>query len=136
MGGSEMRRSIVALTLAGSAVAFSGLAPLVSKTPAIKATSGLRLRHAKTSIKMVDWDWDKKEEEENYSGPGSERGQVNRSDEIGARSEGRLNAAKQRSGELGVLSLLKGLHTHLLYFSARRPEAVLPVKCVASNATD
>ena len=25
---------------------------------------------------MVDWDWDKKEEEENYSGPGSERGQV------------------------------------------------------------
>ena len=62
--------------------------------------------------------------------------QVNRSDEIGARSEDRLNAAKQRSEELGVLSLLKGLHTHLLYFSAGRPEAVLPVKCVASNATD
>ena len=40
ISGQKMRRSIVALTLAGSAAAFSGLAPLVSKTPAIKATSG------------------------------------------------------------------------------------------------
>merc|ERR1719163_1389564 len=112
-----MRRSIVALTLAGSAAAFSGLAPLVSKTPAIKATSGLRLRHAKTSIKMVDWD---KKEEENYSGPGSERGQVNRSDEIGARSEGRLNAAKQRSEELGLGSK-SGLATGDLQEGDRDP---------------
>lgn len=63
--------------------------------------------------------------------------QVNRSDEIGARTEDRLNAAKQRSEELGVLSslFLKGLHTHLLFFSAGRPEAVFPVKCVAFNAS-
>ena len=64
--------------------------------------------------------------------------QVNRSDEIGARSQDRLNAAKQRSEELGVLSslfFLKGLHTHLRFFSAWRPEAVLPVKCVAPNST-
>merc|ERR1712216_45441 len=119
ISGQKMRRSIVALTLAGSAAAFSGLAPLVSKSPAIKATSGLRLRPAKTSIKMVDWDWDKKEEE-NYSGPGSERGQVNRSDEIGARSEGRLNAAKQRSGELGLGSK-SGLATGDLQEGDRDP---------------
>ena len=48
-----------------------------------------------TTIKMVDWDWDKKEEAENYDGPGAERGQVNRADEIGARSAERLANAKK-----------------------------------------
>jgi len=38
--------------------------------------TGLRLRSGRTSIKMVDWDYEKKEEEDNYDGPGSERGQV------------------------------------------------------------
>jgi len=38
--------------------------------------TGLRLRSGRTSIKMVDWDYDKKEKEDNYDGPGSERGQV------------------------------------------------------------
>jgi hypothetical protein len=42
----------------------------------VQSATGLRLRNARTTIKMVDWDWDKKEEEDNYDGPGSERGQV------------------------------------------------------------
>ena len=100
-----MHRRVVMLALAGSAAAFMPGA-FVGSTPALaKATSGepprclapsrrallprarfsddqhgarpgLRLRSGRTSIKMVDWDWDKKEEEDNYDGPGSERGQV------------------------------------------------------------
>ena len=93
---------------------------------------GLRsLRSGRTSIKMVDWDWDKKKEEEEYDGPGKERGQVsahaaaaevaarprqracvlscnclqiNRSDEIGARSQQRLDEAKRTAQEKGMHS--------------------------------
>jgi hypothetical protein len=62
---------------------------------------GLRLRAGRglTSVKMVDWDWDKKAEEENYDGPGAERGQVNRSDQVGARSAERLANAKKMAEE-------------------------------------
>jgi len=94
-----MHRRVVMLALAGSAAAFMPGA-FVGSTPALaKATSGLRLRSGRTSIKMVDWDWDKKEEEDNYDGPGSERGQINRSDEIGARSKERLENAKKQAAE-------------------------------------
>ena len=60
-------------------------------------SSGLRLRSGRgvTTIKMVDWDWDKKDEIEEYDGPGAERGQINRSDEIGKRSAERLANAKK-----------------------------------------
>lgn len=96
-----MYRRVVLLAIAGSAAAFLPAAPLGSSAPGIKATTGLRLRTGRTTIKMVDWDWDKKEEADNYDGPGAERGQINRADEIGARSQSRLEEAKKRSEEKG-----------------------------------
>jgi hypothetical protein len=104
--------------------------------------TGLSLRTGRTSIKMVDWDYDKKEDLDNYDGPGSERRQVsdhtpnppvvpllatappvrvctagtsldwcmhvlcwqiNKSDEIGARSAERLAEAKRQAEEAGEL---------------------------------
>jgi len=96
-----MYKRVFLLAIAGSAAAFMPSAPLGATTPGIKATSGLRLRAGRglTSVKMVDWDWDKKAEEENYDGPGAERGQVNRSDQVGARSAERLANAKKMAEE-------------------------------------
>ena len=42
----------------------------------LSTQTGLRLRSGRTSIKMVDWDYDKKNELDEYDGPGKERGQV------------------------------------------------------------
>lgn len=65
--------------------------------------SGLSLRKAvspATSIRMVDWSEPTPEPEE--GGAGSDRGQINRSDQIGSSVEARIQAARERAAQEGM----------------------------------
>eukprot|EP00283_Hemiselmis_rufescens_P026558 CAMPEP_0173468710 /NCGR_PEP_ID=MMETSP1357-20121228/76989_1 /TAXON_ID=77926 /ORGANISM="Hemiselmis rufescens, Strain PCC563" /LENGTH=238 /DNA_ID=CAMNT_0014436935 /DNA_START=38 /DNA_END=754 /DNA_ORIENTATION=+ len=71
-------------------------------TSPLAGHSGLSLRKAAspaTSIRMVDWS---EPEDEPEGGAGADRGQINRSDQVGSTVESRLQAARERAAEEGM----------------------------------
>mmetsp|Transcript_26511 Transcript_26511/g.41532 ORF Transcript_26511/g.41532 Transcript_26511/m.41532 type:complete len:242 (-) Transcript_26511:213-938(-) len=82
------------LALAGAAEAFMGSAPLAgSVAPKLRAG-------ACSQLKMVDWSEPSKEEE--YTGAGSDRGQMNKADEIWDRVNNRIVSAASEAEAKGV----------------------------------
>ncbi|EKX34709.1 hypothetical protein GUITHDRAFT_166141 [Guillardia theta CCMP2712] len=101
-----MHRRFLLLSSAALASGFitSPLSSLSSSSPTRLANHACKpaLRPSLTSLRMVDWDWDKKSEEEEYDGAGADRGQINRSDQIKSRVEQRLAEAKKIAEEKGI----------------------------------
>mmetsp|Transcript_18156 Transcript_18156/g.28155 ORF Transcript_18156/g.28155 Transcript_18156/m.28155 type:complete len:179 (-) Transcript_18156:2147-2683(-) len=92
-----MRRVIYyAMALVGAAEAFIGTAPLACKckSPSLRAgTCG--------QLKMVDWSAYDQPKQEEYTGSGADRGQMNKGDEINQRMQERLADSKAEVEQQG-----------------------------------